>query len=566
MCSAIVLLCFAAAAVQRASAAKAGGGGILHIPSAAELARARCPSRCGDVVIRYPFGIGPGCFRQGFDLICDKNTTAPRLFLGNSTIQINGLEILYGDGYEASAVHFNVPMISGMDAYNMSWEPPVEGVRLANNVHHLYVVGCGVGVYLFGHDTNDAIGSCMSICLNDKEALMKANNAAWQYSPADIGMGSCSIGLGQAVRGFGFMVGRLTGGVSAPSGEVLYNVKVFLANSYTFVTSDIYSSRVDESKAGVVTFEIAITDQPSCESAQKNKATYACNHKSYCMDRPSGGYTCWCNNGGLKENPYIMGGCTQQGGYNTNPKGGCKRLCGNMSIPFPFGTEEGCYALDKFRLNCTSENITILDHQGVEYIVANVSVNEGYLSVQSTQNNSNYNDEEVTVSVASIGPDNLLDDLLYLSEEFDMKMWWSVQNLTCSIVMGEEKKSMYACRSANSICVNVTHGPGNRTMQFGYRCKCSEGFEGNPYTPDGCEDVNECLLINICNGTCQNYPGGYNCSTCTHGKEFDPLKGRCVTSAKRRTLLLGKIIQILRTSIQLELAKCVTLSHKLHDV
>jgi hypothetical protein len=130
---------------------------------------------------------------------------------------------------------------------------------------------------------------------------------------------------------------------------------------------------------------------------------------------------------------------------------------------------------------------SILDRQGVEYIVANVSVNEGYLSVQATQNNSNYNDEEVTVSSASIGEDDLLNDFLYLSEEFDMKMWWSVQNITCSIVMSEEKRSMYACRSVNSTCVNVTRGPGNRTMQLGYRCKCFEGFEGNPYTPNGCE-------------------------------------------------------------------------------
>ncbi|KAM0848661.1 hypothetical protein ACQ4PT_054247 [Festuca glaucescens] len=488
MCSSILLLCLAAAAVQRASAADAGAagrGGILHIPSADELARARCPSRCGHVEILYPFGIGPGCFRQGFELTCDDIANSPRLFLGNSTIQI--LYVGNGEnGFEASAVHFGVPTISGTNTYNMSWEAPVEGVKVAGDSNHLYIVGCGGGVYLHGHDTNDPIGFCMSICLDDKETMKKANNAEDQYG---VGIGWCSISVNQDVRAFGFMVGRLNDGVSAVSGEVLSNVKVFLAEGYKFDTSDIYSSRVDERNVDGAFFNMAITDQPSCASAQKNKATYACNYKSDCLDVPSGGYACWCASDGALDNPYIMGGCRQ--GYNPNSKGGCKRSCGNISIPFPFGLEKGCYALDKFRLNCTSENITILDRQGVEYIVANVSVNEGYLNVQATQSNSNYNDEHVIVE-AIMGrsltkQDEPLNDLLYLSEEFDMKMWWSVENLTCSIAMSKEKRGMYACRSANSTCVNVTHGRGNTTMQLGYRCKCSQGFEGNPYTSNGCK-------------------------------------------------------------------------------
>ena len=118
----------------------------------------------------------------------------------------------------------------------------------------------------------------------------------------------------------------------------------------------------------------------------------------------------------------------------------------------------------------------------------------------------------------------------------------AVTNLTCPMAMGMQYRDMYACRSFNSTCLNVTHGNG--TMHLGYRCKCSKGFAGNPYVPDGCTDVNECLLTNICNGTCQNYPGGYSCENCSHGKEFDPRKGRCVTSTKRRSLLLGIAIGI----------------------
>jgi hypothetical protein len=53
-------------------------------------------------------------------------------------------------------------------------------------------------------------------------------------------------------------------------------------------------------------------------------------------------------------------------------------------------------------------------------------------------------------------------------------------------------------------------------------------------------DIDECLEPNDCNGVCHNTLGGYYCTSCPHGKVFEPTKRNCVTTAKQHSLLLGE--------------------------
>nr|XP_029122171.1 wall-associated receptor kinase-like 10 [Elaeis guineensis] len=51
-----------------------------------------CPAKCGNLTIPYPFGIGQGCFREGFDITC--NESVP--FLSNGNIRVVNINLSEG--------------------------------------------------------------------------------------------------------------------------------------------------------------------------------------------------------------------------------------------------------------------------------------------------------------------------------------------------------------------------------------------------------------------------------------------------------------------------------------
>ncbi|KAF4376930.1 hypothetical protein F8388_022646 [Cannabis sativa] len=105
---------------------------------------------------------------------------------------------------------------------------------------------------------------------------------------------------------------------------------------------------------------------------------------------------------------------------------------------------------------------------------------------------------------------------------------WAVGFDSCQVA--EKNKATYACKE-NSVCVNST-------PRRGYLCRCSEGFEGNPYIPNGCLDIDECKLYpNFCQkGTCINTVGSFECS-CPTGTTYTKINGTTMSMCTQLSMI-----------------------------
>ncbi|PUZ62006.1 hypothetical protein GQ55_4G324100 [Panicum hallii var. hallii] len=106
-----------------------------------------------------------------------------------------------------------------------------------------------------------------------------------------------------------------------------------------------------------------------------------------------------------------------------------------------------------------------------------------------------------------------LNTTAFLNEHADrvpVILNWVVGKESCDVVRNSDS---YACLSTNSMCVNSSSGSG-------YICNCTEGYQGNPYLPHGCQDIDECAT-NPCDG-CVNTAGNFTCPPPPSPKKKDP--------------------------------------------
>ncbi|TQD73607.1 hypothetical protein C1H46_040860 [Malus baccata] len=227
-------------------------------------------------------------------------------------------------------------------------------------------------------------------------------------------------------------------------------------------------------------------------------------------------------------------------------KPGCQDKCGNVSIPYPFGTKKGCYLNEDFLITCDSTNYDppkpFLRKSDID--VTNISVDGKlyitlYPAAQCYDKSGQMNDFTNYVSLSRFfisNTDNVFvavgcDTYGHIEGRKNGNYGYSggrktvcgsidyVANGSCTGIGCCQTPIAQGMTSleGNTTCLDVENGSG-------YRCKCKDGYQGNPYLND-CYDIDECTVpkLNTCKQKCINTEGSHNCS-CHKGYHGDGRK------------------------------------------
>ncbi|XP_059637971.1 wall-associated receptor kinase-like 8 [Cornus florida] len=222
------------------------------------------------------------------------------------------------------------------------------------------------------------------------------------------------------------------------------------------------------------------------------------------------------------KNKFVAMGCNifayMIDGHNKNYISGCASLCYNTTKFIGGGCQTNIPEnLSPFDLRIQKINTTEqfwASNESCSGVGCQTNIPENLspfdLQIQNINATEQFWASHESCSTAFIADNNFseFNTSVFTDDEFlpavPLVLDWAIRsNLSCQEASGRKD---YACGN-NSKCFEDGMGY--------HRCRCSEGYQGNPYLSDGCQDIDECKdpKKNICpkDAFCFNTAGRYKC-------------------------------------------------------
>ncbi|KAJ1692585.1 hypothetical protein LUZ63_009283 [Rhynchospora breviuscula] len=325
----------------------------LVYPSAAiSTAQPGCPSSCGGLTIPYPFGIGTGCFRDGFEITCEMSKTTtnknyvPVPTLAGTTVQVLNLSLGVAEVMVQLPIGWQCYNQSGVEAYytaEVDFNP--KSVYRISNTHNLFVViGCNSLAYIQSQRDNNGLYSydyytgCVSFC-NDTSSITEG---------ACSGVGCCQVTIPSG----------LTDNSVIFDGYKHDMILSFSPCSYAFLVDKDWfrfgksNLTMSTNTTMPVWLNWALREENNCTEAQKNPDLYGCRSRnSECYNSVNGpGYICNCSKG-YQGNPYLVDGCKDINECELPDEYPCHGICHNKEGSYDCKCKSGKHG-DPFNNSC----------------------------------------------------------------------------------------------------------------------------------------------------------------------------------------------------------------------
>uniref|UniRef100_A0ACD5V7I5 Uncharacterized protein n=1 Tax=Avena sativa TaxID=4498 RepID=A0ACD5V7I5_AVESA len=307
--------------------------------TASGMAKPGCRETCGNLTIPYPFGIGEGCFREGFDVSCVNNSVYRHN--SSSRLEIYNISLAGGQARLSTLIAsncFNSP--GGWASLNTG-----RFFTVSTKANKLTAVGCNTLAFLVGFNEYSAGAGCFSMC-TDKQSVDDSEQCS--------GMGCCQTSIASNL---------ISSNITFDDRFNNSEVREFNPCSYAFVAEQDWfrfkpsylegKKFTEKFKDGVPTVLDWVAGNEYCDEAVKNMSSYACiSNNGHCINSLNAtGYLCACNDG-FDGNPYLEEGCQDINECSFPDQYPCNGICSNMIGNYSCSCKSGTQSIDPKRETC----------------------------------------------------------------------------------------------------------------------------------------------------------------------------------------------------------------------